>query len=84
MFDNTTSTRQLALIVPSNITVGQTLAISQEDFEVSASSENDNVIWLRDGEVIANANAQGYEITQEDIGHEISVRIETQDENGLS
>ena len=38
MFDNTTSTRQLALIVPSNITVGQTLAISQEDFEAFQES----------------------------------------------
>ena len=82
MFDNTTSTRQLALIVPSDITVGQILAISQEDFEAFASSENDNVIWLRDGEAIADANAQSYEISQEDIGHEISVQIETKDQNG--
>jgi hypothetical protein len=83
MFYNSTSTRQPTLFFPSDISVAETLAISQEDFEASASLEIDSVIGLHGGEVIAGAHAQSYEILQQDTGHEISVQIETKDGNGF-
>ena len=70
------------LVLPTDLTVGETIRLNQDSLENYNSVTLINVVWLRDELEIEDANNQNYVITDADAGASISVKVEFLSDDG--